>query len=156
MKKQENYDQKNRSRIIREEDSGINKTLDRIFEVDFNPITLLSKWQLSFRAIVTLSQYPELVLELASERTKAPFPPAYTPSTVEVFYDDVLCVRYQNGLIYYPNAFSADPPFVEIRFDDQMALFVIEGEIVVDRVKAMADLDEMLGRLPTLERRMSR
>lgn len=76
MRKQEHYDQKNVPRIIREEDLDIDKTLEHIFEVDFNPIALLSKWQLSFRAIATLSQYPELVLELSNERTKASFSPA--------------------------------------------------------------------------------
>jgi hypothetical protein len=36
---------------------------------------------------------------------------------------------------------------MEVRFDDQMALFVIDGEIVVNRVVAMAELDQVLGRL---------
>jgi hypothetical protein len=156
VRHQENYDQTNTPTVIREEDLDIDQTLDRIFEVNFNPITLLSKWKLSFKAIVTLSQYPELVLELASERTKVPLSPNYTPSIIEVFYDDILCVRYRDGQVTYPNYSPANSPFMEIRFDDQMALFVVEGDVVVDRIKAMADLDEMIGRLLTLDRRMSR
>ncbi|MGB3491230.1 MAG: hypothetical protein WBA57_00775 [Elainellaceae cyanobacterium] len=36
---------------------------------------------------------------------------------------------------------------MEVRFDDQMALFLIQGEVVVNRTQAMAALDQLLGRL---------
>ncbi|MBN8564872.1 MAG: hypothetical protein J0L70_30525 [Leptolyngbya sp. UWPOB_LEPTO1] len=142
---QAGYDAEDNSLGIREQDPNIE--LDRIFEGALNPDSLLSQWGLSFNAIAVLSQHSELVDELSKERTKPYFPAGYTPSLIEIFCDDVLCVRYQQGQIAYPNLSPQHFPFMEVRFDDQMALFVIDGEIVVNRVVAMAELDQVLGRL---------
>lgn len=144
---QAGYDTEDTSLVIREKDPDIEANLERIFSTASNPVSLLSQWGLSLQAIAVLSQHTELIGELAEERAKACFPPGYTPSIIEIFYDDILCMRYQQGQIEYPNLSPEQPPFMEVRFDDQMALFVVNSEVVVNRVVAMADLDRVLGRL---------
>ncbi len=143
---QAGYDAEDSPLVAREKDSEV--SLNLIFDGALNPVSLLSQWGLSFDAIAVLSQHSELVDELEKERSKPYFPAGYTPSLIEIFCDDVLCVRYQQGQIAYPNLSPEQFPFMEVRFDDQMALFVIHGEIVVNRVVAMAELDQVLGRLP--------
>ena len=144
---QAGYDTEDIPLVIREKDPDIEANLDHIFGAGLNPVPILSQWGLSFHAIAVLSQHSELVDELARERNKPCLPPGYTPSLIEVFYDDILCMRYQQGQIAYPNLPPEQPPFMEIRFDDQMALFVIDGEVIVNRAVAMAELDQVLGRL---------
>jgi len=144
---QASYDTDDTPLVIREKDPELEVNLDRIFGGGLNLIPLLTHWGLSFQAITVLSQHSELVEELSRERTKPCFPPGYTPTTVEIFYDDILCMRYQQGQIDYPNLSPEQPPFMEVRFDDQMALFVVHSEVIVNRVVAMAELDQVLGRL---------
>lgn len=144
---QSDYDTEDTPLAIREKDPDIEANLDCIFGASLNPVPILSQWGLSFQAIAVLSQHSELVEELARERTKPCFPPGYTPRTIEIFYDDILCMCYQQGQIDYPNLSPEQPPFMEVRFDDQMALFVINSEVIVNRVVAMAELDRVLGRL---------
>ncbi|MFE4108693.1 hypothetical protein [Almyronema epifaneia] len=111
----------------------------------------LEDWSLSASAIALLTQEPEITSALAIARRKYPFPAGYTPAVVDVLFDDVLFIRSDRGQIVFlrPCTPNYQPPFVEVRFDDQMALFLIRGEIVVNRVQAMAELDQLLGRLAT-------
>lgn len=144
---QAGYDAEDTPLVMREKDPDLDENLDHIFGDSLNPVLLLSQWGLSFNAIAVLSQRSELLDELARERTKSCFPPGYTPSLIEIFFDDILCMHYQQGQISYPNPSPEHPPFMEVRFDDQMALFVISDEIIVNRVVAIAQLDQLLGRL---------
>lgn len=144
---QAGYDAEDTPLVMREKDLDLEANLDHIFESNLNPVLLLSQWGLSFNAIAVLSQHAELLDELARERTKSCFPSGYTPSLIEILFDDILCIRYQQGQISYPNPSPEQPPFMEVRFDDQMALFVINDEIIVNRVVAIAELDHVLGRL---------
>ncbi|MGB3548461.1 MAG: hypothetical protein WBA17_15920 [Saprospiraceae bacterium] len=68
---------------------------------------------------------------------------------IEILYDDMVYVRSERGCITYSRDCPRNyiPPFMEIRFDGQLAMFVIQGEMVVDRTGQMAALDELLGRL---------
>ena len=111
----------------------------------------LSGWQLSRTARMTLEREPEIAADLAIERQKPPFPAGYQPELIEILYDDVVYVRSERGQITYLRDCARNyiPPFMEIRFDGQMAMFVIQGEMVVDRTEQMAALDELLGRLDT-------
>ncbi|KAM3092515.1 hypothetical protein ACKFKG_22120 [Phormidesmis sp. 146-35] len=144
---QAGYDAEDTPLVMREKDPDLEANLERIFGATSNPVSLLSQWGLSFHAITVLSKHSELIDELAEERAKACFPPGYTPSMIEIFYDDILCMRYQKGQISYPNPSPEHSPFMEVRFDNQMALFVINDEVVVNRVVAIAQLDQVLGRL---------
>jgi hypothetical protein len=118
----------------------------------------LEDWSLSASAIALLTQEPEITSALKIARRKHPFPAGYTPAVVDVLFDDVLFIRsvgtkplpgeHRGQIVFLrPCSPNYQPPFVEVRFDDQMALFLIQGEIVVNRTQAMAELDQLLGRL---------
>ncbi|MGB3614212.1 MAG: hypothetical protein WBA10_10495 [Elainellaceae cyanobacterium] len=108
-----------------------------------------SSWNLSQSAIELLRREPEIASDLARERKRLPFPAGYRPAVIDILYDDLLYVRSEYGQITFLRDCPRNyiPPFMEIRFDDQMAMFVIRGEMVVDRTQNMAALDELLGRL---------
>ena len=109
----------------------------------------IHSWNLSRNAIETLLQESEIAAALALEREKLPFPAGYQPDIIEILYSDLVYVRSERGRITYLRDCPRDyiPPFMEIRFDDQLAMFVIQGEMVVDRTGQMAALDQLLGRL---------
>ena len=109
------------------------------------------RWNLSRSAIEVLLREPEIAAGLAVERKKLPFPAGYQPEIIEILYSDLVYVRSERGQITYLRDCPANyiPPFMEIRFDNQLAMFVIQGEMVVDRTAQMAALDELLGRLDT-------
>lgn len=109
----------------------------------------IHRWNLSRSAIEVLLQEPEIAATLAIERKKPPFPAGYQPEVIEILYDDMVYVRSERSRITYLRDCPKNyiPPFMEIRFDKQLAMFVIQGEMVVDRTQQMAALDQMLGRL---------
>ena len=108
-----------------------------------------TSWNLSQSAIELLKQEPEIASDLARERKRLPFPAGYRPALIEILFDDLVFVRSEYGQITFLHDCRRNyiPPFMEIRFDEQMAMFVIQGEMVVDRTQHMAALDELLGRL---------
>ncbi len=115
--------------------------------------TTVKDWGLSPKAVASLLAAPELADEATKERSNPPFPAGYTPTTIELLYDDMLFVRSENGQVTYlrhcPENY--DPPFFEMRFDDQMALFLVEGEVVINRAIEMVHLETVLGRLRSVE-----
>jgi hypothetical protein len=115
--------------------------------------TPLQDWGLSPKAIARLLAVPELADEAVRERVNPPFPAGYTPTTIELLYDDMLFVRSEKGRVTYlrqcPENYN--PPFFEMRFDDQMALFLVEGEVVINRAIEMVHLETVLGRLRSVE-----
>jgi hypothetical protein len=121
------------------------------------PALNLEEWSLSASAmaqrrflgtIAQLNQEPEITSALVIARQRHPFPAGYTPAVVDVLFDDVLFIRSDRRNLVFLRTCSPhyEPPFVEVRFDDQMALFWIQGEVVVNRTQAMAELDQLLGR----------
>ena len=114
---------------------------------------MVKDWGLSLKAVSRLLSAPELADEATKERSNPPFPAGYTPTTIELLYDDMLFVRSENGQVTYlrhcPENY--DPPFFEMRFDDQMALFLVEGEVVINRAIEMVHLETVLGRLRSVE-----
>ena len=111
----------------------------------------IGQWGLSQRAVAVLREEPEIAANLAEERKKPPFPAGYQPKVIEILYSDLVYIRSEKGRITYLRDCPRNyiPPFMEIRFDDQLAMFVIQGEMVVNRTGQMAALDELLGRLDT-------
>lgn len=109
----------------------------------------IGQWGLSQRAVAVLREEPEIAADLAVERRKPPFPAGYQPEVIEILYSDLVYVRSERGRITLLRDCARNyiPPFMEICFDDQLAMFVIQGEMVVDRTGQMAALDELLGRL---------
>lgn len=111
--------------------------------------TNFNDWNLSQSAIALLKREPEIAADVIIERQKPPFPAGYQPQVIEILYDDMVYVRSEQGRIRYVRDCPRNyiPPFMEIRFDGQMAVFIIQGEMVVDRTELMANLDQLLGRL---------
>ncbi len=111
--------------------------------------TVLQAWSLSERSIAVLSKEPEIVEELAIARSLPQLPPSYTPAIIEVSFDDVPYMRAENGILTYlrPCDSGYQPPFVEYRFDGEIALFHIGPEYVVNRIQGMAEATALCGLL---------
>lgn len=98
---------------------------------------LLESWGLSQHAISVLSKEPEIVADLAKARELEPFSANYKPKVFEVLFEDVVHIRWQEG----KPPFIADcsenyqPLFTEYAFDEQCALFLVNGEVVVNRAE---------------------
>jgi hypothetical protein len=110
---------------------------------------ILLSWNLSERAIAILSREPEIVIDLQRSRSLPPLPPGYVPQQIEVLLDDVVALRYANGERIYERKFSEDfePQWIEWRFDNQSAVFAIEGEYVLNRTEGIAEVVARLGLL---------
>lgn len=98
------------------------------------------EWGLSPHAAILLSREPEILVDLARDRLLPPLPPGYIPTVVEVLFDDVPYIRAKNGVITYVRNCHPEyqPLFVEYRFDDEIAMFQVGGECVVNRIEGMA------------------
>jgi hypothetical protein len=102
----------------------------------------LSTWGLSAKAIEVLSQEPEILADLAQVRTLPPLPPGYCPIVIEVLFEDVPYMRSEYGefSILRKCLPNYEPRFIEVRVDDETALFEVGGEIVVNRLEAIAQM----------------
>jgi hypothetical protein len=100
----------------------------------------IDDWGLSAAAVLLLSQEPEIVADLVRDRSLPPLPPGYVPRLVEVLFDDLPYIRWQDGSLIYVRDCRQDyqPMFVEYRFDGEMAVFQIQGEYVVNRIEGIA------------------
>ncbi len=100
---------------------------------------LLKSWGLSEHAIGVLSKEPEIVAGLVSARQLEPFPKNYQPQVFEVLFDDIVYVHWEKGKKLYIAECSENyqPPFSEYAFDGQTALFLVNGEVVVNRAESM-------------------
>ncbi len=109
----------------------------------------LNSWGLSEPTVLTLSKEPEIVADLVQARQQHPLPPGYTPTDIEILFDDVVFIRLNGGQVIYTRLCNPDyqPPFVEWRFDGQCAFFQVGGDVVVNRLGYMAQLDQLMGRL---------
>lgn len=98
------------------------------------------EWGLSPHAAVLLSREPEILVDLARDRLLPPLPPGYIPTAVEVLFDDVPYICAKDGVIAYVRNCHPEyqPLFVEYRFDDEIAMFQVGGEYVVNRIEGMA------------------
>lgn len=110
---------------------------------------LLQEWNLSEAAIAVLAKEPEIVTELIRARHLPLLPPGYVPTVVELLFDDIPYVRSEKGQLVYLRYCEPDyqPPFVEYRFDGEMAVFQVGGEYVVDRTEGMAQVIALQGLL---------
>jgi hypothetical protein len=136
-----------------DDDPIVEAYLYSLFEPHASMSIPFKDWGLSPKALSRLLAAPELADEAARERANPPFPAGYTPTTVELLYDDIVFVRSQKGEVIYLRRCpeNYDPPFFEMRFDDQMALFLVEGEVVINRAIEMVNLETILGRLRSVE-----
>lgn len=100
---------------------------------------LLESWGLSEHAIAVLSKEPEVVTGLAKARNLEPFQEGYQPKVFEILFDDVVYIHWEKGKKPYiaqcPENYQ--PPFTEYTFDGQTAFFLVNGEVIVNRVELM-------------------
>jgi len=106
-----------------------------------------SSWGLSPQAIEVLSREPEILEDLAQVRSLPPLPPGYSPAVVEVLFEDLPYLRSEQGVLSILRECLPDyqPRFIEYRVDDETAFFQIGGEIVVNRLEAIAHLMGRVG-----------
>lgn len=104
--------------------------------------SLLSSWGLSEHVITILDKEPEIVAELQQARSLPAFPADYQASVIEERFDGIKYRRWEEGHLVYKRPCEAnyEPAFVEYCFDEQTALFHVNGEIVVNRMEAIAEL----------------
>jgi hypothetical protein len=112
-------------------------------------LTILADWGLSAAAGLLLSREPEILADLERERSLPPLPPGYVPKVVEVLFDDLPYIRWQDGSLVYVRDCRPDyqPVFVEYRFDDEIAVFHVGGEYVVNRIEGIAQVAALEGLL---------
>lgn len=106
-------------------------------------------WELSAHAVAILSREPEILADLAESRLLPPLPPGYVPHIIEVWFDDIPYIRVEAGTVMYLRDCRPDyePPFVEYRFDDEIALFQVGRECVVNRIAGIANVVNLTNRL---------
>ncbi|MEO1396077.1 MAG: hypothetical protein AAFV90_24530 [Cyanobacteria bacterium J06634_5] len=99
-------------------------------------------WGLSQKAIHALNKEPTILQSLAADRLLPPLPPGYMPKVIEILFDDVPYIRTVDGVITRLRECHKDykPSFIEYRFDDEIALFQIDGEIIINRIEGMAQV----------------
>jgi hypothetical protein len=102
-------------------------------------------WGLSEKAIQALNNEPTILQSLAADRRLPPLPPGYVPKVIEVLFDDVPYIRTEDGVVTRLRECLPDyqPAFIEYRFDDEIALFQIDGEIVINRIEGIAKVSEL-------------
>ena len=104
-----------------------------------------ARWGLSVKAIKALNNEPTILQSLAADRNLPPLPPGYVPKVIEVLFDDVPYIRTVDGVITRLRECHKDykPSFIEYRFDDEIALFQISGEIVINRLEGIAQVQAL-------------
>ncbi len=111
--------------------------------------SLLKSWGMSQEFTQRFEDRPETVEYLRSQRSLDNFPANYTPSTIEIFYEDIIFFRYEieAGEVTFcrPCPEDFDPLFSEWKFDGDCAFFQSKSDIVVNRIADMAELDRIVG-----------
>ena len=111
--------------------------------------SLLKSWGLSQSNVEFLKQRMETVNYLRSQRECESFPANYTPSVVEILYEDVIFFRYEveteEVTFCRPCPDGYNPSFSEWKFDGKCAFFQCGEDVVINQIDKMAKLDEIVG-----------
>jgi len=114
----------------------------------FNPkiTSILHDWNLSENAIAVLSKEPEIAAKLQQAKELSLFPVDYIPNVIEEKFDNITFRRWEYGVLTYERSCSSsyEPPFVEYCFDEQIALFFIDGEVIVNRIELMSENTKLI------------
>src|SRR6476646_10431349 len=111
-------------------------------EFPFRPEGLIKQWGLSPESTVILGKRPELV-ERLSEARKQPqlvLTPGISPARVDYLMDDLPYICMEHGQLTYYRKWEVgrDPFFWELQINDEIAVFAIQGEYVVNRLQIVA------------------
>ena len=109
-------------------------------------IALLQSWGLSKPAVNVLSQQPKIVNKLQQAKELPLFTANYVPEKIEEKFGDTIFRCWEYGVLTYkhPCPSNYEAPFVEYCFDEQTALFFIDGEVIVDRLELMAESVDLM------------
>ncbi len=104
-----------------------------------------ANWGLSPQSIAVLSKEQSILTDLTKDRHLSAFSADYRPTTIDVLFDDVPYIRCINGVLTSTRECKQNyqPQFIEYRFDDEIALFQVNGEYVVNRIKAIAEAAQL-------------
>jgi hypothetical protein len=107
----------------------------------------LHRWGLSKSVVALLRQDPDLLSRLNLARHQRAFSPKYRPTAIEIFHDDRCLIRSIEGQIIYSQVLpeKSIPTLVEVRFDGEIAMFLVNYELVVDRTIHTLPLVSLLG-----------
>lgn len=110
---------------------------------------------LSSQASTFYEEFPEIAEQLSEQRNKGNFAAGFTPSVVEVKFNGLTYIRYENGEITASRNCSEGyvPPFWEVCFnEEETALFVLgDNEVLLDRTGDMALLDNLIDQCSFLD-----
>ena len=109
-------------------------------------IALLQSWGLSKPAVNVLSQQPKIVNKLQQAKELPLFTANYVPEKIEEKFGDTIFRCWECGVFTseHPCPSNYEAPFVEYCFDEQTALFFIDGEVIVDRLELMAESVDLM------------
>ena len=83
-----------------------------------------------------LAEMPEILDAVTKTQQRPPLPLGYVPKVIEVLFEDVLYLKSVDGVLLMARDCLADyqPRYVEYRFDDEMALFQVGQDVLVNRI----------------------
>lgn len=107
---------------------------------------LLLSWHVQSETYKILYQDHEIVQSIAEAHSQPPFPRDYQPKRLDILFEDqVYITRIDGQYTHYKHwQEKTHPKFIEIRFDDECALFTVRGEVLVDRIYLMAQPNSYL------------
>lgn len=104
---------------------------------------LIKNWKISENAADILTPRPELVERLAEAKSLPPISTilGISPQTVEYLMDDLPYICMEAGKLKYYRDWSEgfDPLFWEIDINGEVAVFVINGEYIINRLVDAAE-----------------
>ncbi|WP_036486845.1 hypothetical protein [Myxosarcina sp. GI1] len=100
---------------------------------------VIRNWQLAESTKKSIIANPPILEYLIEQKQKYPFPCNYLPNLIEIYFDEICVLKYQDERTIYLNQdssiFSNTPKFTEWKFDCECAIFQYGSELIVDRTK---------------------
>ncbi len=104
-------------------------------------------WGLSKSVMSFLRNDPDLLARLEVARHQRAFSSKYRPKVIEIFYDEMCMIRSVSGRIIYNRVMPgiSIPMLLEVRFDGEIAMFLVNCEPAIDRTTSTLPLATLLG-----------
>ena len=93
--------------------------------------------------VTALMAHPEIAAELLPVIQLSPLPVDYVPRDIQVLFDDVTVLHWQDGQGQYSLHIATDyqPDLIEWVLDGETAYFSIHGQTVINRLQLLPQLD---------------
>jgi hypothetical protein len=114
-------------------------------------IRATAHWGVSKSVMSLLRNDPDLLSRLEVARHQRAFSSKYRPTVIEIFYDEMCMIRSVDGQIIYNQVIpgTSIPTLLEVRFDGEIAMFLVDCEPVIDHTTSTLPLATLLGVDPT-------